>query len=174
MSVALSPTAAVGSTAAHPLRFRERARARSGHADVLVFTLGDERFAFDVRALDEALARPVIDPSPASDDPVVAGLARVGTRSMLVYDAGALLGVPRRDEGQLLLLRAGDGRIALLVDDVDDVMVLDFATLQPPPFDTEDELLLGVSWDGGVLTAIVDARALIVACQQRGRAEHGP
>jgi len=167
------------------LRFRERVRARIGTAELLAFRVGAERFAFDVRALDEAIAAPPIHPAPGADVPrapaaaaatpspghklpVLRGLAHVGARSIPVFDTARLLGVREQGPaGHVLVMRSGTRRIGLIADEVDDVITVDLAAIKPPPVDAGDELLLGVTWDGTVLTAILDARALITACQHR-------
>lgn len=196
------PAAPLGTSAS--LRFRERVRARIGTAELLAFRVGSERFAFDVRALDEAIDTPTIDRLPLDPgaldrralDPralahasdvdadaaptrtatglaslpgrvLLLGLMRVAGRSVPVFDTGRILGV--RDAGagtQALVMRSGTRRIALLADEVDDVIRIDLGTIQPPPVDPGDDLLLGVTWDGENLTGILDARALIQACQQ--------
>lgn len=167
-----TPSAALDAVGgALPQRFRDRVRARTGASDVLVVQVGAERFAFDVRALDEAIDAPAVAPTPGTRVAGVAGVVRLGERTVPVFDAGALLGIAAGERRQLLLLRAGDARVGLLVDDVDDVAALQFSDIQPPPFDGGDDLLLGVTWDGERLTAILDARALVLACQHRLR--HG-
>jgi chemotaxis signal transduction protein len=175
-----TPADAHGSAAV--LRFRERVRARIGTAELLAFRVGAEHFAFDVRALDEAIEAPTIHAAPlsvgmAADGvpgsgapaaPVLRGLAHVGERSIPVFDTARLLGV--REGGvaaHVLVMRSGTRRIGLIADEVDDVITVDLAAIKPPPIDAGDELLLGVTWDGTVLTSILDARALITACQHR-------
>lgn len=158
---------AAGSTS--PLRFRDRVRARSGVADVLVVGVGAERFAFDVRALDEVLEAPAVVPAPGTPVMAFRGLVRLAGRSIPVFDAGPLLGVAGGARTQLLLLRAGDARVGLLVDEVEDVVALQLSAIQPPPCDAGDDLLLGVTWDGEALTGILDARALVAGCQLRLR-----
>ncbi|MCC6928545.1 MAG: chemotaxis protein CheW [Gemmatimonadaceae bacterium] len=157
------------------VRFRDRVRARTGSAELLAFRLGDERFAFDVRALDEAVDQPHVEMTPVNGAAILVGLMRHADRSIPVFDTARVLGV-RRDTlaavdapSQVLVMRSGARRIALLVDAIDDVVTLELTTIQPPPFDAGDELLIGVTWNGedGDLTAILDARALIVHCQQR-------
>lgn len=173
------------------LRFRERVRARSGTAELLAFRAGGERFAFDVRALDEAVDTPVLERSPlartngqsaptrvpdratvaacaeASADEIFRGIARLASRSIPVFDTARLLGTTGASAGgQLLVMRSGARRIGLLADDVDDVITIDLATVKQSPVDVGDELLLGVTWDGEEVTGILDARALIATCQQ--------
>lgn len=173
------------------LRFRERVRARSGSAELLAFRAGGERFAFDVRALDEAVDTPILERSPlarASAGPVSSGvaavavstpraaptageifrgIARLASHSIPVFDTARLLGTTGPSTGgQLLVMRSGARRIGLLADEVDDVVTIDLATIKPSPVDVGDELLLGVTWDGEEVTGILDARALIGSCQQ--------
>lgn len=191
LSSSIPPTPAEPNGTPTVLRFRERVRARIGTAELLAFRTGGERFAFDVRALDEAVDAPVLERFPlAAHDPMGSatsatggaqtvgraerladrrfrGIARLGVRSIPVFDTARLLGVTGESIGtQLLVMRSGARRIGLLADDVDDVIAIDLSTIKPPPVDAGDELLLGVTWDGHEVTGILDARALIAACQQ--------
>ncbi|HMN08613.1 MAG TPA: chemotaxis protein CheW [Gemmatimonadaceae bacterium] len=149
------------------VRFRDRVRARSGMAELLAFRVGAERYAFDVRALDEALDAPPIDRVAAHETSILAGLLRLSGVTIPVFDAGRLLGAGASQGGQVLVLRGASRRMALLVDDVHDVVALDLGGVRPPPFEASDDLLLGVVWDGASLTSILDARAIVSACQQR-------
>ena len=149
------------------LRFRERVRTRVGLAELLVFRAGGERFAFDVRALDQVLDAPDVDALPR-DEPTMVGLTMHHARPIPVFDTSRLLGMSATSGRTVLVMRSGHRRLGLLVDEVDDVTTIDLSRLHPPPFDTGDDLLLGVAWSNGVLTAILDARALITACQPRG------
>lgn len=171
MSAPLSPPLDVSAETTGPalalMRFRDRVRARIGTAELLAFRLGRERFAFDVRALDEALDAPAIDRVAGSDASILVGLVRLAGRTVSVFDAGRLLGAGATQGGHVLVMRSGSRRIALLVDEVDDVVTLDLGAIKPPPFDAADDLLLGVTWGDGDLTSILDARALISTCQQR-------
>ena len=161
------PTLAEPNGSGAMLRFRERVRARTGTAELLAFRLGRERFAFDVRALDEALESPAVGPVPVGGASILAGLLRHGERSIPVFDTGRVLGVPGAPRAHVLVMRSGTRRIGLLVDEVDDVITLDLGAIKLPPFDAGDDLLLGVTWGADDLTAILDARALITLCQQR-------
>lgn len=157
-----------GDDAPQPLvRFRDRVRARSGTAELLAFRVGGERHAFDVRALEEALDGPSIDRVARESSSVLVGLMRLSAATIPVFDAGRLLGTGAAQGGHVLVMRSGARRVALLVDDVDDVAAFDLGTVRPPPFEAADDLLLGVAWDGEALTSILDARAIVGACQQR-------
>ena len=91
------------------LRFRERVRARTGTAELLAFRLGRERFAFDVRALDEALESPAVGPVPVGGPSILAGLLRHGERSIPVFDTGRVLGVPGAPRAHARRTRPVDG-----------------------------------------------------------------
>jgi purine-binding chemotaxis protein CheW len=152
-------------TAGEPsfVRFRDRVRSREGSAELLTFRIGDERFAFDIRAIDEVLDAATLHPIPEAP-PVLLGVTTFKGRALAVFEPGTFLGASHDVGGTILVMRSGDRRIGLLVDDVDDVESLQLARLSEPPFESGDELLLGVVWRDGILTSIIDARALIGAC----------
>ncbi|MBK8249023.1 MAG: chemotaxis protein CheW [Gemmatimonadetes bacterium] len=145
----------------HPVRFRDRVRARTGRGELFVFVVGDERFALDVRAVEEVLEAPEIQPIPGSA-PSVAGAARYAGQVMAVVSAGPLLGVEGGHPRTVLVLRRGADRLGLLVDDVDDVSEIELLELSNPPYEA-DEFLLAVHWDGAALTCVLDARAVVAA-----------
>lgn len=156
----LRPTPTAPNDAA-PVRFRDRVRARHGLAELFLFTLGDERFAVDVRAVEEVLDRPVLQAVPGAP-PAVTGVCRYEGGTLGVVSAGILLGVDAPAGASVLVMRRGDSRLGLLVDDVEEVHLLDLSTVGSPPYDGDD-FLLAVHWDGDALTAVIDARALVAA-----------
>jgi chemotaxis signal transduction protein len=151
------------------VRFRDRVRARTGLADLFVFRLGDERFAFDLRAIEEVLEDAQVTPLPDGPDSV-AGVCRHKGTMLVVVRAHAVLGVDSEEAGAVLVMRRGDDRIGLLVEDIEDVERVDLSVLRNPPHEA-DELLLAVLWAQGQLTSILDARAMVAAAAalvQRG------
>jgi chemotaxis signal transduction protein len=83
-----------------------------------------------------------------------------------VFTPDDALGVPAESKGAALIFRSNRGRFALAIDDVDDVMTLDLAQLRDAPgIDGNDALVLGVARNGNGIVALVDAEALIAACQ---------
>jgi chemotaxis signal transduction protein len=63
------------------------------------------------------------------------------------------------------LMRAGARRVGVAVDDVDDVITLDLATVRPSPgTEDPDGVLLGVVRQGNELIAIVDPDAIVATC----------
>jgi chemotaxis signal transduction protein len=146
---------------ASPVRFRERVRTRIGHADLFVFRIGDERFAFDVRAVEEVLESPDVHSVPGAPG-AVAGVCRYAGGTLGVVRAGALLGVDGGRDGTVLVMRRAGEKLGLLVDDVDDVRTVELAVLRNPPHEGDD-FLLGVHWDGDTLLSVLDARAIVAA-----------
>ena len=167
-AVPLTPSAPNDVT---PARFRDRVRSRTGTGDLFLFRVGDERFAFDLRAVDEVIESPVLHAIPMA--PVaVAGVCRHGEASLTVVRAGFVLGVDAPNAATVVVMRRGDGRLGLLVDDVDEVAAVELSELRQPPFDEEDDYLIAVHWNRGVLTSVLDARAVVSAAELQ--LTHGP
>lgn len=147
---------------------RERARAREGRAELLLFRVGGERFAVELAAVDEALdlAGIAVHPVPGRH---AGALGVVALRGALVplYAAAAGLGVASGGRETALVFRRGGARVALLVDDAEDVLSADLALLRPPPHGAgeRDGLLLGVLQHGSDLVGVLDAEALLAACR---------
>jgi purine-binding chemotaxis protein CheW len=144
---------------------RERVRDRAGLADLLMFRIGDELFAADLASVEEAVTLPEIHHLPEMP---VAMLGAFNLRGRLtpVYSPSHVIGVPLRGRAQAaLLVHAGERRLGLAVDDVEDVFQVDLATVREAPgTDDADGILLGVAHHGSELVAIVDAEALVAAC----------
>ena len=144
---------------------RERVRDRQGIADLLMFRIGDELFAADLASVEEAVTLPEIHHLPEMP---VAMLGAFNLRGRLtpVYSPSHVIGVPLRGAAQAaLLVHAGERRLGLAVDDVEDVFQVDLATVREAPgTDDADGILLGVAHHGTELVAIVDAEALVAAC----------
>lgn len=173
MSVEQHPTTegaegvAVAAVPAEPrLSFAERVRSGEGSVDLLVFRVGGELFASALAAVEEALELPQLSAIP--EMPVsMLGVVTVRGRMLPTYSPARPLGVSlRRDDAAALVVRAGDRRIALAVDDVDDVMTLDLTLLRSAPETGEERgaLVLGVTRRDDALIAVLDADALVAAC----------
>jgi len=152
-----------------PALFRARARARVGSAELLLFRAGGERFALALADVDEAvdLAGVALHDVPRRG---AALLGVVALRGALVplYDAAVPLGLARGDTTTALVFRRGDARLALAVEDADDVLVADLAALRPPPHagsEARAALLLGVLQHGADLVGVLDGEALLAACR---------
>jgi chemotaxis signal transduction protein len=115
--------------------------------------------------VEEAIDLPDVHHVPEMP-PAMLGVITVRGTLTPVFTPDAALGVPVRQKGAALIFRSDRGRFALAIDDVDDVMTLDLALLRDAPgSDVADSVVLGVARNEGVIVALVDADALVLACQ---------
>jgi purine-binding chemotaxis protein CheW len=143
----------------------------SGEVELLLFRLGAESFAFDLAAAEEAVELESVHAVPDMPDAML-GVFDLRGRLVPVYSPAVSL----RSEGSgaagvLLLMRAGERRVGLVVDDVQDVVVLDRTMLRPPPSVEGDGLVLGLAFFGDELVTILDAHALVATCALPATAE---
>ncbi len=144
---------------------RERARARAGRAEMLLFRLGGERFAIELMAVDEVVDLPVIHHVPEMP-PAMLGVVTVRGSITPVYSPHHTLGLPFALRDAMLIFRREGARVGVLIDDVDDTASMDLAELRDAPVgDSAEGVLLGVIRHAEALVGIVDADALIAACQ---------
>ena len=147
------------------LSVRDRVRRRSGQIDILLFRVANESFGIELGAVEEA-----IDIAPVHHVPEMpaAMLGVVTVRGVLtsVYSPSAALGLALHDGTSALLFRRGRARVAIVVDDVDDVTTLDLSILRDAPVqEAGDGIVLGVVRQRDALLTLVDADALLAACQ---------
>jgi purine-binding chemotaxis protein CheW len=144
---------------------RERARSRTGIVELLMFRVGAERFAVELLCVEEAIDLPEPHHVPEMP-PAMLGVITVRETLTPVFTPDHALGVPAESKVAALIFRSARGRFALAIDDVDDVLTLDLAQLRDAPgIDGGDALILGVARSGSGIVALVDAEALIAACQ---------
>jgi purine-binding chemotaxis protein CheW len=144
---------------------RERIRARSGQLDILLFRVANERFGIELATVEEAIDLPPVHHVP---EMTAAMLGVVTVRDTLtpVYSPAGALGLALHDGTSALIFRRGGARVAVVVDEVDDVATLDLALLRDAPaLDAGDGIVLGVVRQSDALLALVDADALLAACQ---------
>lgn len=142
-----------------------------GEVELLLFRVGAEAFAFDLAAAEEAVELDAVHPVPDMPDAML-GVFDLRGRLVPVYSpADALRTARGPGEGVLLLMRAEDRRVGIVVDDVQDVVVLGRTMLRPPPSGEGDGLVLGVAFFGDELVTILDARALVATCALPATAE---
>lgn len=142
-----------------------------GEVELLLFRVGAEYFAFDLAAAEEAVELDTVHGVPDMPDAML-GVFDLRGRLVPVYSpAGALRVASSPEDGVLLLMRSGDRRVGIVVDDVQDVVVLRRAMLRPPPSGEGDGLVLGVAFFGDELVTILDAHALVATCAMPATAE---
>ena len=144
---------------------RDRARGRTGVVELLMFRIGTERFAVELASVEEAIDLPDVHHVPEMP-PAMVGVITVRGALTPVFTPDDALGVRVEHRSAALIFRAPRGRFALAIDDVDDVMTLDLAQLRDAPgVDGSDPVVLGVARHDGSIVALVDAEALVEACQ---------
>jgi chemotaxis signal transduction protein len=144
---------------------RDRARGRSGVVELLMFRIGTERFAVELSSVEEAIDLPDVHHVPEMP-PAMVGVITVRGALTPVFTPDDALGVRVERRSAALIFRSLRGRFALAIDDADDVMTLDLSQLRDAPgVDGSDPVVLGVARNEGSIVALVDAEALIEACQ---------
>ena len=138
-------------------------------ADFLLFRVGREFFATELRAVEEAVDLTAVDAIQqltGTDSPVRSIFTLRGSLVPLFSPAQAL-GVTPGEAAMALVVRDGRGPIAIAADDVEDVLTLTEGELRPVPAgDARDAgVLRGVVRRGTTLVAVVDLGALIAACR---------
>lgn len=143
---------------------RDRVQSRVGRADLLVFRVGAELFATELRAVEEAVegadARPIPDAPRA-----MLGIFALRDRTLPMYSLARVLELPHAGDGAMtLVMRPSGARIALAVDAVDDVFdtPLDAVRAAPPP--DSDGMVLGIVWRADELVTLLDADLVVAAC----------
>jgi purine-binding chemotaxis protein CheW len=138
---------------------------RDGSARLLVFRVGAERFAVDLRSVDEVIDTPAYQPIPDAPE-TVHGVATVRGELITLYDLRPVLHVGGRTHGTTLLFARNGRRLAVAVDDVyDATMVTEDEVLSAPSggASSADGVLVGLIRRDGELIALLDADALLAA-----------
>ena len=132
---------------------------------MLIFRVGGELFAMELAASEEVLEWPGIERLSGLSGSAL-GVFTLRDQLMSVYSPEHALGVRREEEaGVVLVIRARGRRIALALDDVEDVIGVDLRDVKrPSPRDAADGILVGIARYGDALVALVNVDALAAAC----------
>ena len=159
-----SPSAPDDEPAADTRTLREKVRARDGVAEVLVFVVGGERFGIELAAVEEAIDLPQVHHVPEMP-PAMQGVITVRGSLTSVYAPRQALGRAHDTGASALIFRRRRSRLALIIDDVDDARTIDLATLRDAPNASIASVVIGVARHGDALLSLLDADALLAACQ---------
>jgi chemotaxis signal transduction protein len=143
---------------------RDRIASREGRVDLLVFRIGSELFATELRAVEEAVegvtARNIPDAPPS-----MLGIFAIRERTLPMYVLGRVLDLDQPADGEMtLVMRPSATRIAVAVDEVDDVYDVALGDVRPAPAGEASGLVLGIVWRGTELVTLLDADAVVEAC----------
>lgn len=137
---------------------------------LLMFRVGDARLAAPLATVDEAidLAADAVQGIPG-DNPALRGVFSLRGALVPVYDPGQALGLAGSTSagGTALVIRPdGGARVALAVDDVEDLLddVQD-ADVRPPGGGDLDGIVRGVVHRAAGIIVLVDLYALVAACR---------
>jgi purine-binding chemotaxis protein CheW len=136
---------------------------RDGVVRLLVFRVGDERFAVPLSDVDEVVEAQPVQRVPDSP-PTVLGVASIRGALLTVYDPRPVLMVDGSVDAAMLLFVRGGRRVALAIDDVFDPVMVSERELLPTPSGAEsDGIVIGVVRRESTLTAVLDTDALFRA-----------
>jgi purine-binding chemotaxis protein CheW len=143
---------------------RDKVRARDGIADVLVFVVAGERFGLELGAVEEVIDLPPVQHVPEMP-PAMLGVITVRGALTSTYTPRQALGLDFHDGACALVFHRRRSRMALVIDDVDDAVPVDLATVREAPTALHAGVVLGVVRHGAALLTLLDAEALLAACQ---------
>lgn len=149
-------------TTAQSWSFQENIAATD--TPMLLFRLGGELFAVELGAAEEVLEFPELE--ELTGMPAAAlGVFTLRDQLVSVYSPERVLGVRREEaHGVVVILRARARRIAMALDDVEDVIMVNFSEVKrPSPRDAADGVLLGIARHGDRLVGLIDVQALAAA-----------
>jgi purine-binding chemotaxis protein CheW len=130
----------------------------------LVFRVGRELFALPLDTVEEVLDVDRVQRIPEMG-PTMLGVMALRGAMVPLYSPGVPLGVAAEGTRAALIFVTARGRVALAVDDVDDVLVISADDVRRPPLDFGDGVLVGVARRGTDLIGVLSADALVTACR---------
>jgi purine-binding chemotaxis protein CheW len=144
---------------------------RDGVLRLLVFRVGAELFAVELRCVREVVDAPAVHPVPDAP-PVVLGVALIHDKLVTLYDPRLLLQVGTGAAGAAVLFDRGDAQVALAVDDVMNAMSIEREDIRPAPgAGGADEVLVGLVRRGRFLVGVIDPDALLAAAMTQAEGE---
>jgi chemotaxis-related protein WspB len=146
----------------------------------VVARVGDERLAFRVADVEEAIDTPSLIAAPNAPEGLVGQFVH-RERTLSAFDAARAFGIPGATRrGTVLVLRVADQRVGLVVDDVEELTALDADRVRPAPAGANASGLLhgvclpraGARADAqGSLICLVNAPAVVAAVTARAAAD---
>src|SRR5690606_26640465 len=108
---------------------------------------------------------PEVRPVPESSDALV-GVFSLRDDLIPLFSGSRVLGAQSGARlGAALVLEESVGRIALAIEDVDDVIRVPLSELRDaPPGAADDDVLAGLLWNDRRLVSVLHARALVNLC----------
>lgn len=140
----------------------------SGPRQLCTFRVADAFLAVPVEDVQEIGRHQQATPIPLAPRPI-RGLINLRGQIVPAIDSRRCLGLADRPEGaeaENVIVRADDGLVSLLVDEIGDVLHVDTRSLEAPPVHLRPEmrrLITGVCQLPDMLVSVLDVRAVIAA-----------
>lgn len=135
--------------------------------ELLAFWVADEEYAIDIVEIQEIIKVPLITELPRAHEAVLGIISLRGT-IVPVVDLRKVLRLEERAVGRparILVVRAGDEPVGLLVDRVTSVVRFEAEKIEPTPRtmrrQTTDELVRGVGRVGTRLIIVLDVNSVV-------------
>lgn len=149
----------------------DRQEREAGGRPALLFRVAGESFAAPLGDVEEAVDVGALHDLPGANG-ALRGVVLVRERLLPAYVPAAALGVMPLAGGTALVIRRGDVRVAVLVDDVDDVITVREGELQAAPSGgAAMGVVRGVVRHASQLVALVDVDAMVAALRGADRSE---
>jgi chemotaxis signal transduction protein len=143
------------------VRFRDRVRDRAGAQDLLVVRVGVSGLPFPWSPWTNWSNRRTCNRARRSQN--LLGLFTLGDALLPLYSPAAILGAESTGKQVALVMRGGQARVALAVDDADDVINVAGRRARRAAHRPADDIVLGVIWNDGDLLTLLDARAVVAS-----------
>ena len=136
---------------------------------LLLFRVGETRLAAPLSSVEEALdVEGVAVQAIPGDNPALLGVFPLRGALVPLYDPGAALGIAGSAGATAMVIRpgGGDARVALAVDDVEDLLEnVQDGDVRPPGGGDLDGIVRGVVHHAAGIIVLVDLYALVAACR---------
>jgi purine-binding chemotaxis protein CheW len=142
----------------------EQGEADAAEFRAVVFRIGGELHACDVRLVEEVVTGQRVHPLPDVPRPLL-GVIRLRGSLVPVLDLAPGLGLRLEETAtpDVLVLDAGDRRVGVAVDEVREVSAFPAAAVRPAPQRgaEQEEHVLGVARAGDALVTLLDLAAVL-------------
>lgn len=116
-------------------------------SQMVAFHLGEQRYALPIGSVQEIQQIVAVSEAPATSHAVI-GMVNLRGHVIPAIDLRSLIGMPKQEyrlDTPMIICRADDHLVALVVDDVEDVLDLQAGSLTPPPkLHSLSEKMIGV------------------------------
>jgi len=133
----------------------------------LIFTLEDEVYGLEIDAIQEIIEEPAQHYVPRAGE-VLTGAINFHGQVLAAIDLPALLGFSgdERDHRQVVLTPEFKS-LALTVSNIERIAKLDLTALQPPPENTQNRAIRGVTDFDGMVVNLLDTEEVINQLKNR-------